>query len=294
MEGVTNSIYRKAIIDLDAVDIVATEFIRITGEKQTISDIVRYKKPLQIQVMGSSGKTISSCIEYLKSKNKLLENDLLDLNVGCPSKRVNSSGAGAALLKDPGELAKIVSNIRKVHKGIFSIKTRIGFQSGESFNEILELLKDCELDFITIHCRSCSGKYTEKVNYEYLELASSKLPYPVIGNGDIWGVAEAKKVLDCGVKGLMCGRGAIINPFLFNELRAFLDKKHFTVTKDQLRNFCLTLLDTYLEEQKNTKKNYIGVFKEFSVWFSKNPLIGREFFDSVKLCQSLEEVREKI
>lgn len=292
MEGITNSIYRSLIEDLGSVDVVATEFIRITGERQKTPVFTKYKKPLQIQVMGSDAKTISGCISFLKEKNRLADSDLLDLNVGCPSKRVNSRGAGAALLKEPSKLEDIVCSIRDVHKGTLSIKTRIGFQDGENFGDILSAFKNFPIDFISIHARSCAGKYEEKVNYSYLEQAASKLPYPVVGNGDIWGIEEVNKVLDTGVRGIMCGRGAIINPFIFNQIKSFIGRNdEFELDKKKLLDFSLALLDMYIKEEEEKKVNRVGVFKEYSVWFSKNTFIGRKFFDRIKRVKTLQEAR---
>ncbi len=292
MEGITNSIFRKEIIDLQGVDVVATEFIRITGERQKVPEFNRYQVPLQVQVMGTTPQVISSCLSFLKTRTTLQDSDWLDLNVGCPSKRVTCSGAGSALLLEPQKLVAIIQAMREVHSGVLSIKTRLGFQSSEDFSEILAVLKDCPLDFITVHARSTAGKYEEKVNYDFFEDAVKVLPYPVIGNGDISNVETAKRVMNTGVSGLMCGRPAITNPFLFNQLKAhFQSNQQFVVSKEMLLNFAERLLLAYIAKEKVSKKKFIGVYKEFSIWFSKNELIGREFFDLIKRTNTLEEIR---
>ncbi len=291
MEGITNSIFRKEIVDLGGVDVVATEFIRITGERQKIPEFNRYQVPLQVQVMGTTPQVISNCMKFLKIRSTLQDSDWIDLNVGCPSKRVTCSGAGSALLLDPKKLVAIIQAMRGVHSGTLSIKTRLGFQSSENFTEILEVLKDCPLDFLTVHARSQAGKYEEKVNYDFFNDAVRILPYPVIGNGDISSVEIAKRVLETGVSGIMCGRPAITNPFLFNELKSYFQKQEeFVVTKEMLLDFAKRLLQAYLAKEQVSKKKFIGVYKEFSIWFSKNDLVGREFFDRIKRTTSLQEV----
>ena len=291
MEGITNAIFRELIIKLGAVEMVATEFIRITGTKQKVPDFQRSTVPLQIQFMGNSAETISECLKFLKDSGKILEDDYLDLNVGCPSKKVNSKGSGAALLLRPVHLVKIIDSIRAVHTGPLSIKTRLGFQDSEKFAEILAALKDCPLDFISIHARSCQGKYTEKVDYSFFEQATKTLPYPLIGNGDITGTISAEKVLATGAAGLMIGRGAITNPYIFNQIKAKLKGEEFLVTKDMLVDFAEKLLLSYLAKEQTSKKKLIGHYKEFAIWFSKNPLIGRDFFQNLKREQSLASIQ---
>ena len=294
MEGVTNSYFREMVVELGAVDVVATEFVRLSQERQNIAPITRHSVPLQIQLMGVTPEIIGSCLIFLKEKGRIHDDDWIDLNVGCPSKKVNSKGAGAALLLEPKKLVKIVETMREHHSGPLSIKTRVGYQTDENYIDILEALSDCPIDFIAIHARTRCAGYSEPVNLEYLSQATSKLPFDVIGNGDVWTAKDGITMLnETGVAGIMCGRGAIANPYLFNDIREFKAEKpplSLEYQRIRLLTFAVKLLETY--QADTSKKNFIGTSKEFCMWLSKNPALGKPFFQAVKLCRNVPEILE--
>jgi len=295
MEGVTNRIFRDLILKHSDADLVATEFIRITNEKQKIAPFPEHRVPLQIQIMGKDKELIVGSLRFLKSQGLISDDSWIDLNVGCPSKKVTSKGAGSALLLEPAKLLTIVEEIRQVHPGPLSIKTRIGFQTAEECPLILEHLAKAPLDFITIHARTKCGLYSEPISLEALKEAARLLPYPVIGNGDIWSVDDAMEMIKTtGVRGVMCGRGVMRNPFIIQDIKSHLSNLPTKTTEErrkQLLLFILELIDSYLNQQSR-KRNYSGVIKEFSVWFSKNPLVGREFFNKIKRLSSLTDIKQ--
>ena len=110
--------------------------------------------------MASDPEHLRDHIVYVKDKGLLNEKSLIDLNVGCPSKRVNSRGAGAALLCEPKKLKDMICKVRDIHSGTLSVKTRVGYQSDEDYPEILQMLKDCPIDFISIHARTKQDGYS--------------------------------------------------------------------------------------------------------------------------------------
>ncbi|MCB0335350.1 MAG: tRNA-dihydrouridine synthase [Bdellovibrionales bacterium] len=294
MEGVTGPVFRELIDQIGGMDLVATEFVRITSGRQGVKPFERFTTPLQIQLMSCEAKTLKESIVHLKAKEVLFEHDWLDLNVGCPSKRVTSHGAGSALLLTPKVLLNISSAMREAHpEGKLSIKTRLGYNSEEDFAEILRVLADCPLDFVTIHARSKAAKYEGPIHFDKLAQAVETLPYPVIGNGDIWTPEDARSMLkNTGVRGLMCGRGAIANPFLF------LDIRHGSpvdpvARRDALLEFARELLYK-LEARDRKRGQHIGVFKEFAGWLSQNLLIGRDFFVKIKRLTSYSEIAQAL
>lgn len=299
MEGITNPLMRELIAQLGGLDTVATEFIRLTNEKQKIKPVVRTSVPIQIQIMGTTPEIVGGCVRFMKTQGVLREEDWLDLNVGCPSRRVNSRGAGAALLLEPKRLVALVERIRKEHPyGPLSIKTRLGFQSEEEFPKILAVLKELPLDFITIHGRTKCQSYEGTVSLQHLKGASSALPYPVIGNGDIWTVDDGIKMLKTtGVRGVMCGRGVIANPFLFRDLRNTINGT-FAYEGDKARlsglnKFFCDFLDQ-LKTASTNKKNYVGTAKEVLCWSTRNELIGKELFQQVKRSPCLSSMQDTI
>jgi tRNA-dihydrouridine synthase B len=295
MEGITNSVFRRLIVDIGSVDTVATEFVRITSERQTIRPFVRHKVPLQIQLMGTDPDVLRQCVRFMYQNSLLEAGDWLDFNVGCPSRRVNSSGAGAALLKDPGRLREIVGGLREAHEGPLSVKTRLGFDEPNEFRDILNIYASCPLDFITVHARTRCGGYQAPVDHGRLREAVSTLPFPVIGNGDVFTPLDALRMAEqTGVRGIMVGRGAVQNPFIFREIRRLLTGNEAldVPSREELLRFSIELL--LGSQSRSPERSVIGPFKEFGTWFSKNPQVGSGFFSAIKRITDVNELQSVI
>jgi tRNA-dihydrouridine synthase C len=301
MEGITRPEFRELVIECGGLDLVATEFIRVSGYKQKLTPFTRHSIPLQIQFMSSQPDILSTNIRRLKKIGYLREDDWLDLNVGCPSRRVNSSGAGAALLKDPIRLKEHIDVLRDAHPdGPCSIKMRLGCESSDSFEPLLEMLAAAPLDFLSIHGRTRSDMYESPIRFEKIARAVEVLPFPVIGNGEIWCLGDAQNMLkQTSVRGLMIGRGALADPFLFTTLRkefgeaGCVGEQIASERIYELYDFSRRVL-SMLEKRQYRENAAVGPFKEFSVWFSRNPLVGSSFFQGVKRLQSVDEVRQFI
>jgi len=314
MEGLSCPILRDLIIKQGGLHTVATEFVRITSAKQRIQDPVRHSIPLQIQFMSPDGRLLCDLLKQLQDRGQITQDDWLDLNVGCPSRRVNSRGAGAALLKQPEKIIEIVSALREIHRGPLSIKARVGVDSDCGYARLLELLSYAPLDFITIHARTRSQGFDGDANWDYLTRAVEMLPYPVIGNGDVWSVEDAIRMWrQTGVRGVMCGRGALRNPALFTQIRDTLCSLYSSGIGGDIRvqeldslpllkpsapadlqkqifKFICDLHGAFAEAEPSEGRRYIGPFKEISVWLSRNELVGRDFFNEVKRCNTLADV----
>lgn len=298
MEGLTNPLVRELIIKAGGVDLVATEFIRITGVKQKITPPVRHSVPLQIQLMGASACDVVGCFKRLKDQGVILDDDYLDLNTGCPSRRVMNKGAGAGILKRLDCLSETILGMRAAHSGPLSLKTRTGYATEADFNALIDTLKSLPLDFITMHARFGVSSYSDPVQPAFLKQAVKALPFPVIGNGDIWTARDAVTMLkESCVKGIMCGRGALANPFIFNDIRNELKEAKVEINpqerSEELLNFALEFLEHYVTEPRDSKIP-LGPVKEFFFWFSKNPLIGKQFFHNIKRLQSVAELKERL
>ena len=146
----------------------------------------------------------------------------INLNAGCPSPLVNRHGAGAGLLRDLPRFSEITHKLRgAVPPGQFSIKCRLGWEQAEAeFPQILEILLAAEPDEVGIHARTRKQLYGGTPDFSYVQQAVMSLPCPVLANGDI---CTAQQAVSCqqatGAAGLMIGRGAVRNPYLFRQLR---------------------------------------------------------------------------
>jgi len=142
------------------------------------------------------------------------------LNLGCPAPVVYRKCAGGGLLREPHKIDAILGALREVVTLPLTVKTRIGFDSPEVFEQLLVLFAKHRVDLLTVHGRTVIQMYRPGVRYDLIARAAKALPCPVLINGDVHGPAQALAlVAESGARGLMIGRGAIRNPWLFEQIR---------------------------------------------------------------------------
>lgn len=296
MDGISNGIFRSRICAIGGVDLVATEFIRVNRGGFAAPKSQRHAVPLQIQFMASDPLLLAAAIRTLQEQGELRRDDWLDLNAGCPSRRVNARGAGGSLLKSPAATLELLTAMRREHSGPLSLKMRLGYEHEREFEELLLMLRDSPLDFVTIHARTCVDAWGPRKPLAHLATAAAELPFPVIGNGDVWNAEDARRMLqEGGVRGIMCGRGAVANPYLFSDIRTMLEgnaPEQNHVRRRALLQFAHDLLLQYLEREQREEKAMTGCYKEFARLLSHNPLLGAAFFNKAKHLQSLQEMQQ--
>ncbi len=165
----------------------------------------------------------------------------IDLNAGCPSPLVNRHGAGAGLLREPHLFSRAMAALREVVPvGRFSVKCRLGWASEEEFPELLERIAAASPDRVAVHARTRQGLYRpDALRREALALAVQGIACPVLANGDIERAADACNwAAACGCEGVMIGRGAVRNPYIFRELRGGA-----APTPDEMRAYYAILLE---------------------------------------------------
>jgi tRNA-dihydrouridine synthase B len=144
----------------------------------------------------------------------------IDLNLGCPAPVVYRKCAGGGLLREPQTVDAILGALRDVITLRFTVKTRLGFDSPAVFDALLALFAKHRIDLLTVHARTVKEMYRSPVRYQAIAQAVRELPFPVLANGNISSAAKAAEVLRLtGAKGLMIGRGAVRNPWLFRQIR---------------------------------------------------------------------------
>src|SRR5438046_9350118 len=144
----------------------------------------------------------------------------VDLNLGCPAPVVYRKCAGGGLLREPERVDAILGALRDAVRVKFTVKTRIGFDDPAVFSELLPIFARHSLDLLTVHGRTVKEMYRTEVHYDFIARAVAELPCPVLANGNIYSAQKAGEVLKMtGARGLMIGRGAIRNPWLFHQIR---------------------------------------------------------------------------
>jgi len=180
-------------------------------EKNVIED------PYSVQIAGSDVDVVKGAVEFINTQEGI---DAIDLNCGCPVPKVTGGGSGSSLLRDLDNMGRIIETIKKnSNKQYTSVKIRLGF-SENNHVEIAKIVQDAGADFIAVHGRTRAGKFKSEVDYDAIAEVKETLSIPVIANGDITDYDKAQWVLNhTKADGLMIGRGAIGQPWIFHQLK---------------------------------------------------------------------------
>lgn len=231
MEDVTDPSFRRLCKRFGA-DIVYTEFISSEGlirdarKSKRKLDLFDDERPAAIQIFGNQ---IDSMVEAAKIAEEAGP-DFIDINYGCPAKKVAGRGAGSGLLCQPDLMEAITTAVVKAVNLPVTAKTRIGWDADSiSILDTVKRLEGCGIQALAIHGRTRAQMYKGVADWSWIARAKEVATIPIIGNGDVWAAEDAKRLFDTtGVDGIMIGRGAIGNPFLFREA------KHFIATGEHL------------------------------------------------------------
>jgi tRNA-dihydrouridine synthase B len=225
MQDVTTLQFMRVIARYGGPEVYWTEFFRVHGdsipEKWVLESITKNPtgRPVVAQMIGND-------IPALVRNAKLLQQypvAAIELNLGCPAPIVYRKCAGGGLLREPEKIDTILSALRAAVTIPFTVKTRIGFESPEEFDTLLPIFAKYPIDLLTVHARTVKQMYRPGVRYDLIGQAARELKCPVLANGNIHSAAQARQLLaQTGARGLMIGRGAIRNPWLFDQIRAEL------------------------------------------------------------------------
>lgn len=230
LEGVTDSIYRQTILEnYPEWDYVFTEFFRV-GPQSSASTKKHLIKHIGEKIYNNKTFLDKTCFQLLASdtsevataSNNLSELGInwVDLNIGCPAKKVNSHRGGAYLMSDHLALSKIVKAIRKNFKMNFSAKIRLGINDDSPFIDTIKMLESEGVDMITIHPRTKKQMYSGKADWSYINKACKSLSIPVIGNGDIWSISDVSKIYEqTNCHSIMLGRPALQTPWFSQSIK---------------------------------------------------------------------------
>lgn len=228
MAGVTDLVFRRICKELGA-DVMVTEFVSAEGIMQADERTRIYtefddeQRPVGVQLFGADGPRMA---EAAKKIIDWKQPDFIDINFGCPVKKVVSKNGGSSLLKDCPVLAEVASSIAKGvgHLVPVTAKMRIGWdQNSINAPEVCHILEDCGMQAIAIHGRTRAQGYSGEADWEVIDRCSRTVSVPVIGNGDITSGADvARRRATTGVSGIMIGRAAMAYPWIFRDAKEHL------------------------------------------------------------------------
>jgi nifR3 family TIM-barrel protein len=222
MQDVTDLPFWQLLSRYGGADVYVTEYFRVHAtsnlEKHILRSITENPtgRPVVAQMIGNDIPAL------VRTARELQQHPIaaVDLNLGCPAPVVYRKCAGGGLLREPKRIDAILGALREAVEVKFTVKTRIGFDDPAVFDELLPLFAKHSLDLLAVHGRTVAEMYRTEVHYDTIARAVSAMPCPVVANGNIHSPASAAGVLaQTGARGLMIGRGAIRNPWLFEQIR---------------------------------------------------------------------------
>lgn len=228
MEDVTYKSFRYMCKKYGA-DVMYTEFvssealIRDVAKTKRKMTLFEFDRPVGIQIFGHN---IDSMVEAAKIAEES-DPDIIDINFGCPMKKIVKKGAGSGMFQDVPKMIEMTRQIVKAVNKPVTVKTRLGWdENSKVIVDVAEQLQDTGIAALTIHGRTRKQLYTGEADWDWIGKVKNnpRMHIPIIGNGDINGPLKAKECLDkTGVDGLMIGRGAIGRPWIFHEIRHYLE-----------------------------------------------------------------------
>lgn len=252
LAGYTDQAFRLVCKHFGA-DVLVSEMVSADGLIRDSGRTIKFIKfddsqcPFTIQLFGHDPLTMAKAAEFCVPYKP----DLIDINMGCPVKKVVRRGAGSALMTDPERAAQIVAETRKALSGAIplSVKFRSGWDSQHiNYLDFGLMLQDAGADIVCLHPRTTKQMFGGKSNWEHIAALKEHLSIPLIGNGDIDSPEKAIQMYNTTkCDSVMIGRGALGRPWIFRQIKQYMETGEYTpIKRDQILAAALLLLDTAL------------------------------------------------
>lgn len=251
--GHTDTLFRQAIKELGGCGLVVSELVSTEGmtrHQEHTFHLTRFEdieRPVSIQIFGSDPVRMAESAAMVQE----MEADIVDINLGCPVKKVVKQGGGSNLLRDLPLLERIFKAIRQAVTIPLTIKIRSGWDRN-SINavEVLKLAEDCGVDGLAIHGRARCDLFSGRADWSVIARVKAAARIPVMGNGDVFSPADAERMFrETGVDGVMIGRGVLINPWLIRQCHDhLLGKTGVVVTLPERVDFMIRFLERVRRE----------------------------------------------
>ena len=294
LEGVSHPLFRELIAQKGGAGIVCTEFVRIgtnaLAEKHLAKHVIKTTTgtPLSVQVMGTHVETMADAAMMVARAGA----DVVDINLGCPSPRVVSKGAGAAMLKNPQLCYEVLCAMRARVPGLQSAKIRAGFDEAGHVVDIARAIEAAGVDFLVVHPRRRADFYNGIADWRIIRTLKEELQIPVVGNGDCWYAADVQRMRDeTGCDAVMMGRPALRNPWIFRQAAELAaGETPFSPTGADVVAWLQLVHDRYCEEFDFLPRGPIGKIKELLTYIGRAVRDDGVFRKTVLRLQKLDEI----
>ncbi len=295
MAGLTHSALRQILSGFGGVGLLSTEMLwakRLPTENPMMSPYLMrtgLEKPLSYQLLVSTDTDTGPAIDKLHK----LQADAIDLNMGCPVRNIRNSGGGSMLMEQPENARRIVREARRGTQLPISAKIRLGADlDGKTLRDFCAMLEDEGIDMLSVHARLKKEPFARRPRWEWIARIKEWLRIPVIANGGIFTVQDAKDCLRVsGADGLMLGRGAVVKPWLCAEIAREVYgcniAEPVVFLPDVYGSFIELINDLFMPERR------LGRLKEFTHYFARNYQFGHLLSSRIQGSKSVEEAQER-
>ena len=292
MAGTTDLSFRRIAKSFD-VDLVTSEMVSSEGlvrnkaRTKMLLQSHAEEKPLAIQLFGSDPKVVAEAARIVEDEGA----DIIDLNMGCPVPKVVRQGAGAALLREEKTVASLVDAVRRSVSIPLTVKTRSGWsQSKINVLEVSRVVEDAGADGITIHPRTAKQGFSGCADWDLIARVKQAVNIPVIGNGDVTrpeDVEKMRKLTQCD--GIMIGRGAMGNPWLFKQAKQLAAGQRTASPSVPERLEVMRRHLALYKESLHGRRSLAG-FRSRIMWYTKGLRGSARLRASLSDCRHLEEM----
>jgi tRNA-dihydrouridine synthase B len=293
MAGVTDSPFRRLAKKCGGVGLIVTEFISVEGLTRgnlRSHEMMHFKpeeRPIAIQIFGYDIERMRWAAEIAEEAGA----DFVDINCGCPAKKVVNGGGGSNLLRDLPQLEKILTEVKRAISIPMTVKIRAGWDD-KSINcvEVAKLIEDCGGSMVTLHGRTRVQGYKGLANWDLVHEIKKQVSIPVSGSGDILRPEEAMRRFDeTGCNAVHIGRGAIANPYIFRQTwEAMNEEPQYRPTPREMHDLLLEFRDNLRE--KMPERGVIGRMKMLSAQFLRGVRDGAQIRTAVLRSNTVEEM----
>ncbi len=301
MAGVTDSIFRRICFEYGC-EMAVTEMISAKavcfGDDKTFSlaRIDRREGPTALQIFGHEGNVMADAaaklLEYARKDEGAAVPCAIDINMGCPVKKIVSNGEGSALMQDPELVYRIVKAVNEAVDVPVTVKIRSGFfKDNINAVEVAQAAESGGASMIGVHGRTREQMYSGKADYTVIGEVKRCVSVPVFGSGDIYGAHDAERMLrESGCDGVMAARGAMGNPFIFAELKAFFEGGEYTLPTTE-EKIAVALRHTEMATAEYGEERAIREMRKQIAWYTAGIRGASGARNAVNFANTLDEVK---
>jgi nifR3 family TIM-barrel protein len=297
MAGVTDTVFRRFIRNLGGCGLIMTEFTSADGvlraKDQKAKRYLHFyedEHPISAQLFGSDPRVMADAARMVED----LGFDLVDLNLGCPAKKVVKCNGGSGLLRDLPAIGKIFEAVRAAIRIPFTVKFRAGWDDENIVCvELAKMAENCGLCAVALHARTREQGYSGAARWEWIAAVKQAVKIPVIGNGDIRTPADACAIVaQTGCDAVMIGRTAPANPWIFRQIEQYTASGRYEEPSEADRyQMIRTYFQMLIEEEL---PDAVGKMKQFASWFTHGVPGGAALRKAIYESKSAPEILAKV